>query len=157
MDILLDSLITFTACYAISIHFNVKGRLMLYAALGGGLTYFSYALSSPADSVIMQNFIASIVASIYSESLARMLKVPATTFLIISIIPLVPGSNLYRTMELCIDSKLSKFASSAVETLGIAGAIALGILLVSSLFRFAYVITKLKPHKKEKNTSEETV
>lgn len=150
MKIYLDSLITFAACFAISIHFNVKGKLILYAALGGGLTYFSYAISSPIGSIIMQNFIASIVASIYSESLARILKVPATTFLIISIIPLVPGSNLYRTMELCINSKLSKFASAAVETLGIAGAIALGILIVSSMFRFAYVITKLRPHKKTK-------
>lgn len=148
MDLFLDCLITFTACFAISIHFNVKGKLIFFAALGGALSYYTYVISSPTNSVIIQNFFASIVASIYSESLARILKVPAPTFLIISIIPLVPGSNLYRTMELCISSKLSKFASSAVETLGIAGAIALGILLVSSMFRFAYVIQKLNLHKK---------
>lgn len=147
MTIFINCLITFAACLAISFNFNVKGKLILYAALGGGITFFAYQISSPFESVIFQNFLASLVASIYSESLARMLKVPATTFLIISIIPLVPGSNLYRTMELCINNELDRFPASALETLGIAGAIALGILIVSSLFRFIYVIMHKQPHK----------
>lgn len=131
---------------AISVHYNVKGNLVLFVAIGGAMTFFTYEISSPLQSVILQNFLASVIASIYSESLARIIKVPATTFLIISIIPLVPGSNLYRSMELCINKEIAKFASSTLETLGIAGAIALGILLVSSLFRFAYVIIHIKPH-----------
>lgn len=139
-------LIIFAACTAISVHYNVKGRLVLFVAVGGTLTFLTYELSSPLHSVIFQSFLASIVASIYSEALARVIKVPATTFLIISIIPLVPGSNLYHSMELCINNELSKFASSTLETLGIAGAIALGILLVSSLFRFVHVIVHFKPH-----------
>lgn len=143
MNILIQCFITFIACVSISIHFNVKGKLLTYSALGGAITFFVYILSSPLNSVAMQSFVASIAASIYSESLARIIKVPATTFLIISIIPLVPGSNLYYTMELCINNEIMNFLTSALNTLGIAGAIALGILLVSSLFRFITAIRQI--------------
>ena len=139
MSIFTQCLITFIACVSISIHFNVKGRLLVFAAFGGAVTYLTYCLSAPTENTIAQVFIATMVASIFSESLARIIKVPATTFLIISIIPLVPGSNLYQTMELAINGEILTFASSALNTLGIAGAIALGILLVSSAFRFVTV------------------
>ena len=150
MSIFLQCVITFIACIAIGIHFNVKGKLLIYSALGGGVTFFVFRIFDPLGNVAIQSFLASIVASIYSEALARIIKVPATTFLIISIIPLVPGSNLYYTMKHAIDNEMMNFLTSAINTLGIAGAIALGILLISSAFRFVTVIrlpNKLKKRK----------
>ena len=147
MSILMQCFITFIACIAISIHFNVKGKLLLYSALGGAVTFFIFRIFDPLGNVAIQSFLASIIASIYSETLARILKVPATAFLIISIIPLVPGSNLYYTMKYAIDNEMMNFLSSAINTLGIAGAIALGILLTSSAFRFITVIRL--PYKKK--------
>ena len=122
---------------------------MLYAAIGGTITFLVFSLSSGVESMAMQCFLASLFASIYSETLARIVKVPATTFLIVSIIPLVPGGDLYRTMEYCINREIMQFASSALGTLGTAGSIALGILLVSSLYRFTFgILFTLKDKKK---------
>lgn len=143
MNILLLCLVTFIGCVAYSIHFNIRGRYLFVAALGSSLTYFAYYISDPLGPETVKAFLASLVASIFAETLARIMKVPATTFLIISIIPLVPGSNLYYSMELCISGEIMPFLSSALETLGIAGAIALGILLVSSIFRFIRVIRQV--------------
>lgn len=140
MTILYESILTFLACVAISINFNVKSFYVLYNAIGGTITFLVYSFSSGINNTAMQCFLASVFASIYSETLARIVKVPATTFLIVSIIPLVPGSDLYRTMEFSINGEILKFASSALGTLGIAGSIALGILLVSSLYRFTFGI-----------------
>lgn len=142
------SILTFVACLALGVHFNLKGWLMVVAALGGALTLFIYEISSPLNSVVTRSFVASVISSIYAEMLARKLKVPATTFLIIAIIPLVPGSNLYYTMELCINRQIMPFIRSALQTLGIAGAIALGILFVSSFFRFITVIKNVSVRKK---------
>lgn len=150
MSIFLQCVITFIACISIGIHFNVKGKLLLYSALGGAVTFFIFRIFDPLGNVAIQSFLASMVASIYSETLARIIKVPATTFLIISIIPLVPGGNLYYTMKHAIDNEMMNFLTSAINTLGIAGAIALGILLISSAFRFVTVIRlpyKLKKSK----------
>lgn len=143
MNILLLCLVTFIGCIAYSIHFNLRGRYLFVAAIGATLTYFAYYLSDPLGPEPVKVFLASLVASIFAEALARIMKVPATTFLIICIIPLVPGSNLYYSMELCINGEIMQFISSALETLGIAGAIALGILLVSSIFRFITVIRQV--------------
>ena len=140
MILLYECILTFLACIAISINFNVKSFYILYTAIGGTITYLVFSLTSGIDNVAMQCFVASMFASIYSETLARIIKVPATTFLIVSIIPLVPGSDLYRTMEYCINREIMKFATSALNTLGIAGSIALGILLISSLYRFTFGI-----------------
>lgn len=140
MTILYQSILTFLACVAISINFNVKAFHVLYAAIGGAITFMVFSLASCLNNVAMQCFLASMTASIYSETLARIVKVPATTFLIVSIIPLVPGSDLYHTMEYCINQEIMNFLSSALNTFGIAGSIALGILLVSSLYRFTFGI-----------------
>lgn len=151
MKLLYQCFLTFIACIAISIHYNVKGKLFLYSSLGGAVTFSTYLLTSPLHSVAMQSFCASIIASIYSEALARILKVPATTFLIIAIIPLVPGSNLYYTMRLCIANQIMDFITSALATLWIAGAIALGILLVSSMFRFVVLIQRKYAYKAKRS------
>ncbi len=154
MTILFESILTFLACIAISINFNIKGFHILFSAIGGMITFLVFSLSSGISNVAMQCFLASMFASIYSETLARIVKVPATTFLIVSIIPLVPGSDLYRTMELCINQEIMKFVSSALNTLGIAGSIALGILLVSSLYRFTFgIVFTVKKKKHNKNKS----
>ncbi len=139
-------LATFTACVGYCIHFNVRGRYLYFAAIGGTITFLTYMLCAPLGNVTARSFIASMVASVYSESLARVIKVPATTFLIISIIPLVPGGTLYLAMEYGINNDIMSFMSTALSTLGIAGAIALGILLVSSFFRF---ITSVMNYRKK--------
>ncbi len=151
MTLLYECILIFLACIAISINFNVKSFHILYTAIGGAITYLAFTLSSGLNNVAMQCFLASMFASVYSETLARIVKVPATTFLIVSIIPLVPGSDLYKTMEYCINREIMKFASSALNTLGIAGSIALGILLVSSLFRFTFGILFTVKKKKKKS------
>ena len=140
MTLLYLSILTFLVCIAISINYNVKAFHILYAAIGGAVTFMVFSLTSGLHNVAMQCFLASMAASIYSETLARIVKVPATTFLIVSIIPLVPGGDLYHTMEYCINQEIMNFLSSALNTLGIAGSIALGILLVSSLYRFTFGI-----------------
>ena len=49
--------------------------------------------------------------------------------------PLVPGGGIYSTMEHALNGESSLFLSTGAHTLGVAGALAVGILMVSSLVR----------------------
>ena len=72
--------------------------------------------------------------------MARLLKAPATIFIIIGCFPLVPGKGIYQTMLYLIQGNNDLFVSSLLNTIAIAFALALAILLVSTLFKVIKVI-----------------
>ena len=67
--------------------------------------------------------------------MARIRKYPAISYLVVSIFPLIPGASVYYTMTYAVKGDMSSFADKGLHTIGIAGAIAVGILLVSTAFR----------------------
>lgn len=121
---------------AFSIEFNIHGKKLIFATLGGTLAWIVYLLSSGIyANDIPQYFLGAIAISVYSEILARINKVPATVYLAISIIPLVPGGEIYHTMVAFISGNGDVFLQKLMYTFGIAGAIALGVFAVTSIFR----------------------
>ena len=56
-------------------------------------------------------------------------------FLIIGIIPMVPGGGIYYTMEALLNGNMQQFVSQGIKTAASAGAIAVGCSLVSSIVR----------------------
>jgi uncharacterized membrane protein YjjB (DUF3815 family) len=81
-------------------------------------------------------FVAALVISLISEILAKILKTPSTVFYIPSLFPIVPGISAYYTVLYIIDNKIIEATYQGLETLGSAGAIAFGILLISTIFRY---------------------
>lgn len=65
--------------------------------------------------------------------LARNSKKPATVFIIPGIVPLVPGSGMYYTMLAITEKRFNDAANIGTETIFIAVAIAMGIIISSSL------------------------
>lgn len=115
--------------------FNVKRDKIIYGCIGGILSTFLYFACVEAGwSLLIQNMIPAAVVTLYSEILARVVKAPATVFLIPSIIPLVPGGKLYYTMSAMVDGNDIKARIFAEQTLIIAVGIAVGIVIVSLIF-----------------------
>lgn len=135
MEIFLACLYSFLACIGFCIIFNIRGKMVFYASLGGVFGWLAFELFSFLGSDLSQYFIATVVISMYSEIMARIHKVPVTIYLIAALIPLVPGSGIYYTMEHFINGNIEAFLSTFVHTIAIAGCLAFGILLVSSLVR----------------------
>ena len=80
--------------------FNVRKQLLPLAALGGALCWGAYLLAGVwTQSVFVQSFAASAVTAVWSEILARVKKTPAQQYLIVGLIPLVPGATLYYAMS----------------------------------------------------------
>ena len=60
---------------------------------------------------------------------------PVPSSPLVTLFPLVPGGGIYYAMEHAINGETDLFLSTLLHTLGLAGSLAVGILLVSSLVR----------------------
>jgi uncharacterized membrane protein YjjB (DUF3815 family) len=133
--VFLQCIWAFLACIAFGLVYSMRGKTLLIASLGGALGWFVYLIFNFLNRDILQFFIATVATAIYSEIMARLLKKPATEFQIVALLPMVPGGGIFYTMEYCVIGNDEMFMKTGLHTLGIAGALAMGILLVSSLFR----------------------
>ena len=138
-------IVAFVASFGFGIIFNIKGIKLIFAAIGGGLSWFCYLyLNNNGISTILSLFISSIIFSIYSEICARYLKTPVTTLVICALIPLVPGAGMYYTMYETILGNVSGAVQLGLNTLASAGALALGVIFVSTITKQVTNITKVK-------------
>lgn len=136
MTELIKCICAFTGSLGFGILFNIRGKNLFFAALGGALSWMAYLFSGLFCNVdISQYFIAAAVISLYSELMAIIRKVPVTIFLVTSMIPLVPGGVIFHTMENLILGKARISAEMGIYAFEIAGAIAMGILLMAFLVR----------------------
>ena len=123
-------------CVGFAILFNIHGPGGLLCALGGVLTWATYMIVIALGGSDLLGYLwATIIASFYSEVMARVRKYPAISYLLISIFTLIPGASVYYTMTHAVKGDMESFADTGIRTIAIAGAIAVGILLVSTAFR----------------------
>lgn len=134
---LLPCLYAFLACLGFCVLFHIGGPGALLCALGGALAWLVFLLAGPlvGGNDLMQYFWAAVFLSAYSEVMARVRKCPVTGYLLIAFIPLVPGAGIYSMMESALRGDSQDFLTTGLHTLSIAGALAVGVLVVSSLVR----------------------
>lgn len=135
MSYALRGLYAFLACAGFCIMFNVHDlKVSLAACTGGALMWVVYLVAQPYGNYAAA-FLSSVTVAIFSELMARIFKTPGTIFLIIGILPLVPGGGIYYTMYYFIQGNMKLSAEKAVATLSTALIIAVSVSLVSSVFR----------------------
>lgn len=131
-----QAIATFVACFGFVILFNVHDWGRILCAVGSALTWIVYLLCIRAGhTVYSANFFSEVVAAFYSEAMGRWRKCPVTSYLVISSIPLLPGAGIYYTMSIGLSGAVQEALQKGLETAGIAGSLAVGILLVSTVFR----------------------
>ena len=119
--------------------FNIRGKRLAAAALGGLLSWLLYVLFSHVfRSEALCYFLVALLLGVYSGILARLMKTPATAFAITSLIPLIPGGSLYYTMASAFEGDAALFLEKAVYTLSLSAALALGIILAAAVTGAAY-------------------
>ncbi len=144
-DILLHCLACAIGCYGFAVLFNVHGKGIWLCVLGGVLSWLTYLLALQFGATdIMAYFYAGLVSAIYAETMARIRKYPAISYLVVAIFPLIPGAGVYYTMNHAVQGRMDLFAQQGAQTAAIAGVLAVSILMVSTTVR---IITTLK-HKK---------
>ena len=136
LDYVLPCLYAFLSCLGFCFLFNNRGPGMLICSVGGALGWLIYLLAEPlVRSDLIQAFLAAVGIAVFSELMARLRHCPATSYLLIAMFPLVPGRGIYRTMLYCITGETELFFSTLLHTLGLAGCLAVGAMLVSAVVR----------------------
>ena len=129
------------ACSGFIILFNIHGFGIFLCALGGMLTWVLYSLILDfGGNDIAAYFFATVFAATYAEAMARIRKYPTLSYLVISAFPLIPGAGVYYTMTHVVKGDMIGFSNTGLHTLAVAGAMAVGILLASTIFRFTLQI-----------------
>ncbi len=135
-NLFIQALSCIVGCIGFTILFNIHGKGTVLCILGGLLTWAVYAWTTQlCGSELMGYFWGAVFASAYSEVMARIRKCPALPFLVVCIFPLIPGAGVYYTMNYAVQGNMDMFTSKGMYTAAIAGLMAVGILLVSTIFR----------------------
>ena len=123
-----------------SILFNIHGWGSWLCIIASVMTWTVYLLAQRFGCDIYgMCLFATIFAATYAEIMARIRKYPVTSYLIVAIFTLMPGSGIYYTMRLGVEGNMQAALAKGLETAGIAGSIAVGILLVSTVSRLLRV------------------
>jgi len=128
---------TFIATVAFAKLFNAPTKTLVPTGLVGtaGFAVYIFLIELWGCSSMLSNFAGTVVLSVLSEIFARVYKEPVTIFSIPGIIPLVPGLPLYQAMNYFVldayNVGLTKFMQAFLDAV----AIAMGIMLISSLAR----------------------
>ena len=133
MIVFVQILTAFLGSLGFAILYNIRGKKLVVAALGGFMAWSLFLLLGLfLDSEPIRYLIVSMATSLYAEVLARRLKTPTTTFIITALIPLVPGASLYYTMSSAFGGDFEVFIGNAVSTLSLALALAVGVAIMAA-------------------------
>ena len=116
--------------------FHMRGKQLLLMFLGGALAWAVYLLCTHFGcSEFLGVILAAMTANIISEILARVVHTPVLILLVPMLVPLIPGGALYRSMDAIIRGEKERFLAQGTSAITFAGAIALGIIATTALFR----------------------
>ena len=131
----LPCLYTFLACVGFTLVFNIHGIGKLICAVGGSLGWLIYLLGGRT---IFAAFLAAAAIGTFSEIMARLRHCPVTCYLLVALLPLVPGDGIYTAMRYCVAGDIQRFLDTLLYTFGMAAALAVGAMMTASLFRAVY-------------------
>ncbi|MBQ8143993.1 MAG: threonine/serine exporter family protein [Butyricicoccus sp.] len=134
-QITFECVMSFFASLCFGVIFQVRGIKLIFSGLGGALGWLVYLLCAVPfpGSTIPRFFIATVVITLFTEWCARLLRAPVSVFLAVALIPLVPGGGIYQTMLYCVQGNSAAALTECIRTIGIAGAMSMGVVIVSSV------------------------
>ena len=147
MPLYVHTILSFVSCLGFGILFTVQKRTLLLAAVNGAIGWtILLSLDIPQVSYIFANLLSALVVGILAEIFAVIQKTPATGFIVIGVIPLVPGFRIYRSMLYFVRNELDKGIAEGVHACFMAVAIAVGIILATSITRIIrmHILSKHK-------------
>ena len=117
------------ASLGFAIIFNIQKDKLIWACIGGFISWGVYLVAASCGAGdYLAAFIAAALTTFYAEMMARLCKTPATVFVIVCTIPLLPGGALYRAMDFLVHRYRSTGELEGVYALCFAASMAAGII-----------------------------
>ena len=128
---IIQILSVFAVVAVFSFLLEVPRHFVPYSALVGAAAWWVYLLiTGHGGNSLEAAFLSSLMVALFSHLLA-----PVTVFLVSGILPAVPGTSIYRCVYYLIQDATDLSILYLIETLQIAGAIAMAIFIMDSFFR----------------------
>lgn len=107
---IIQLIVSFTGSLGFAALFNIHGKKLWFAALGGCLSWAVYlAVEFVTPSPYVCGFWSTVAITLYAECMARVHKTPVTVFLVSATIPLIRG-GIVSYYELDDDEGLGEFS-----------------------------------------------
>lgn len=129
----------FVAMYWFAVLIETPKKYLPMAGVVASIGWFVYlSCENLGAEAVLATFFSALTVTFISHVLARKVKTPVTIFLIAGIIPTVPGATMYRIAYYVILGDNDMSIHYLMEMFKIAGAIAVAIFIVDSIFRIYY-------------------
>jgi uncharacterized membrane protein YjjB (DUF3815 family) len=129
LQLLIEAVVAFFSAFGFCYLLEVPRRLIIPSSVAAILCWVLYLVGCMFGfSTSWAALLASAAVYLLAYVQARIHKAPVAVFLIVGILPLVPGFKIYRTIYFMITNEGST-AEALADTLLMAGAIALGIFV----------------------------
>ena len=126
----------FLAIVAFATIIETPKKYLWCAGAVGAIGWFVYMLVQEVwANDILSTFLSAFSIAFVSHVFARIFKTPVTVFLIAGILPTVPGAGMYRIVYYLIEKNSEMSSYYLVNTLELAGVIALALFVVDAIFR----------------------
>ncbi|MBR4057064.1 MAG: threonine/serine exporter family protein [Oscillospiraceae bacterium] len=141
MEYIIQTLMGAIGSVGFAVLFNVRGKRLVLFFLGGALDWAVYLLCYHNGCTgFVSMFFATMTAALTSEVLARIIHTPVLLLLVPMLVPLIPGGDLYRSMDALIRSEKEYFLAYGSSAITAAGAICLGIICITALTHIIFSI-----------------
>ncbi len=158
MPIYIHIIFSYLAAVGFAVFLNAPKKTLYISGAIGMISWIIYVLLMRLGFDMMSsNFFAACVAALLCEILARKMKKPTILFVVPGIITLIPGLGLYNTMSYVVEGDFQQAFTTGANVLLASGSIALGVIVVSSLFRNYYKKMRLRKYKEEMEKSEKVI
>ncbi len=151
-NILSQIFCSFAGTIGFAIMYNVPTKYYIgcgFTGMAGWMMYY-FVSTQKHMSTAVASFFGALVVVLVSRILTVRLKCPITLFLISGILPLVPGAGVYNTVYYIVTNQLSSATLKGLESLKVAFAIVMGIVVVVSIPRDVFHIIYWKKRWEEK-------
>lgn len=120
--------------------FNTSRRELILCGLMGVISWATFDVLKTylIESSSASAFIAAMLVCIIALPMARRRKKPVTIYELAGIIPLVPGLGMYQALYNLVIRNYSVAMDVFMETISVAGAIAVAMLLMASVRKYNY-------------------
>ena len=131
-EILSNLFCSFVGTIGFAIMYNVPKKYYIGCGVTGMAGWIVYLLVSGMNyvSAAVGSFFGAFIVVLISRMLSVKMRCPITIFLISGILPLVPGAGIYNTVYYIVTNQLTQAALKGIESLKIAFAIVMGIVIV---------------------------
>lgn len=145
----------FMAMFTFAVLLEIPKRYLRIAGFVAGFGWFIYLLGERAGfGAVISSFLSALIVTLAAHLLAKKKKTPVSIFLIAGIIPTVPGTGMYRIAYYMILGDSAMASHYFMETLKVAGAIALAIFIMDSMYK---LFTRNKMNKSENKIAKQAL